>query len=178
MTTSIDQTIAQVDELYRSVTGRPVPPSNGTHAPIPPEVDAARYVEEQLERLANAAGDIAATTTPAATAWAPPMSAWEDDDSLILAIALPGVVREAIDVAIADRVLTISGRSEPRWGERRPALGVHVDELRTGAFRRSVVLPPRARTEEMSARMQDGVLEIRIPCARQRTDQTRSIPVA
>lgn len=178
MTTSIDQTIAQVDELYRSVTGRPIPPSNGTHAPIPPEVDAARYVEEQLERLMTAAGGITASPAPAATAWAPPMSAWEDDDALILTVALPGVAREAIDVALADRVLTISGRREPRWGESRPTFGVHVDELRTGDFRRSVVLPPRARTEEMSARMQDGLLEIRIPCAHRRTDETRSIPVA
>jgi HSP20 family protein len=175
MTTSIDQTIAQVDELYRSVTGRPIPPANGTHAPIPPEVDAARYVEEQLERLMTAAGDIAGA--PLTAAWAPPLSAWEDPDALVLAVELPGVPREAIDVAVADRVLTISGSRAPRWGEHRPAVGVHLDELRTGNFRRSVVLPPRARTEEMSARMQDGVLEIRIPCAHQRAEQTRSIPV-
>lgn len=135
-----------------------------------------RYIEEQLDRLVSAAG---AMNQPSAepTAWVPPMSAWEDEDTLALAVALPGVPRDAIDVAVSDRVLTISGSRHSPWGEARPALGVHVDELHAGAFRRSVVLPPRARTEEMTARMHEGVLELRIPCTREPKDEKRSIPI-
>jgi HSP20 family molecular chaperone IbpA len=45
-----------------------------------------------------------------------------------------------------------------------------------GPFRRSMVLPPGLDLEKMSARLVDGVLEIRIP--RTANGEPRPIPIA
>ena len=45
----IEEAIGQVENLYRTVTGRELPQQDTV--PIPPERDPADYVNEQVERL-------------------------------------------------------------------------------------------------------------------------------
>jgi len=49
--TGIDEAIHRLEGLYRTVTGKDAPVSDTPYAAIPPEKDAVRHVEEQLDRL-------------------------------------------------------------------------------------------------------------------------------
>lgn len=53
MNATIDESIARVERLYTTITGRRPPQQHGM-APIPPERDPFVHVEEQLERLVSA----------------------------------------------------------------------------------------------------------------------------
>jgi HSP20 family protein len=71
---------------------------------------------------------------------------------------LPGVAPDEVDIIIQNNVLTISGRiSEERKEERE---GYLVRERRTGMFRRSLQLPQEVDEDDVSARFEDGVLEV------------------
>jgi HSP20 family protein len=62
-----------------------------------------------------------------------------------------------------------------RHSERRTeADGFERHELRVGAVRQSVPLPPDARADDIVATYEDGVLEIRIPRS---VEAVRRIPI-
>jgi HSP20 family protein len=169
---NIEETIARVDHLYRTVTGREPPSSEVPYAPIPPERDAQQHVEEQLHRLMTVLGgnpEPALTTT-----WTPPVSAWEGKKEIVLCVELPGVPREAIEVAVTQNLLQVAGhRTAPVTTGGEVAL--RAMERPVGPFRRVIALPLDAQTEQMSAQSKDGVLEIRVP--RKANGQAQTIPV-
>ena len=92
--------------------------------------------------------------------WAPPIAIYESATEILVAIDVPGTTRDRIDVHLEAGLLVIGGVRAPS-----PADGqaLRHAEARFGAFRRVVPLPPGLRTTEMSARLDRGVLEVRIP---------------
>jgi HSP20 family protein len=77
---------------------------------------------------------------------------------MVLYVDLPGVRRQDVEVALDDGVLSVRGRrpadldgARLRWNERP-----------LGSFERRVVLPPRVDRSEPAARLEDGVLEVRL----------------
>jgi HSP20 family protein len=93
--------------------------------------------------------------------WAPTLDVLHEDGDLLIRAELPGVRREDVEITLHERVLTISG--ERRAGEHREGTGYYVRERRYGTFRRSLVLPHDVEEAEISARFEDGVLEVRVP---------------
>ena len=77
---------------------------------------------------------------PAAVGWEPPMDVLETDAGMLVIVALAGVRREDIEIAITPGAFSVRGtRRWPRM--RRPAL-VHQVELPHGQFERRLPLPP------------------------------------
>jgi HSP20 family protein len=93
--------------------------------------------------------------------WAPTLDVLHEDGDLLIRAELPGVKREDVEITLHERALTISG--ERRAEERREGSGYYVRERRHGSFRRTLVLPHDVEEEELSARFEDGVLEVRVP---------------
>lgn len=84
-----------------------------------------------------------------------------DDDAFRALVELPGMRREDIDVSVTGRALRISGnrpRFEPPSGGR-----VIRSERPTGRFDLNVHLPAEIDTLGVTARMREGVLEVRLP---------------
>ena len=154
----IDDAIRQVETLYRTVTGREVPQSETAYAPIPPENDPQRHVETQIERLLAAMGRPALPER----GWTPPIEVWESGTEIVVWIELAGVPREAIDIAVAQNLLSVSGRRSQAPTENGD-LRLRGSERPQGAFRRVIALPMGLDPAQMNAQMKDGLLEIRIP---------------
>ena len=92
-----------------------------------------------------------------------PMDAYRDGDQYVLALDLPGVDPDAIDIDVERNMLTVKA-------ERRPA--VRSDKAQTelaerpmGAFSRQVMLADTLDTERIDADYDAGVLTVRIPIA-------------
>jgi HSP20 family protein len=154
----LDEAIGQVTHLYRTVTGREMPESDLPYAPIPAEKDPVQHVHEQMDRLLGLLN--APNAPPMATHWAPPITIYESAPEVMVAIDVPGMTRDRIDVHLESGVLVVAGKRAPA-----PADGqtLRHTEVRFGAFRRLVPLPPGLRTTDMTARLEAGVLEVRIP---------------
>ena len=96
----------------------------------------------------------------AVTEWAPAVDALTKDGDLVIRAELPGVKHEDVDISLHDNVLTISG--ERRVEEEEERGGYHIRERRYGSFRRSLALPEGIDESKISARYEDGVLEVRV----------------
>jgi HSP20 family protein len=99
------------------------------------------------------------------SAWAPAIDVLQRDGDLVVRAELPGVKPDDVDITVQNNVLTISGKiSEERQEERE---GYLVRERRSGFFRRSLHLPQGVDESNITARFDDGVLEVVIEGAAQ-----------
>jgi HSP20 family protein len=93
--------------------------------------------------------------------WIPAMDLAETEDELVLTADLPGMSEEDIAIEVKDNVLAISGE---RKDERRESgRGFHRAERSFGRFSRALSLPRGVDAQRVSARFDQGVLEVHIP---------------
>jgi HSP20 family protein len=102
-------------------------------------------------------------TGPGAQAWAPAVDITERKDAYLVAVELPGIGLEDLEITFQDGLLTIQGE---RHATHDPAAEkVHRAERRYGAFRRSITLPSHVMADAIEASAQDGVLQVLVPKA-------------
>lgn len=165
-----DDAIGKVNHLYRAVTGREMPITETAYAPIPAERDPVQHVQEQMDRLIGLLGP---GTTRTLMPWSPPIAIYESPSEIVVAVDVPGTSRDRVGVHVESGALVVSGKRTPS-----PANGetLRHAEVRFGDFRRVVPLPFGLRTAEMTARLEGGVLEVRIP--RDGANGVRQVSVA
>jgi HSP20 family protein len=159
MNASIDETIERVEQLYFALTGTRPPNIDG--APMPPETDPVRHVEDQMSKLFAAAEKLAPTTS--AAAWSPPVCAWHDEAGVYLAIDVPGVTRESLELELDGRRLVVRGTRVAPWPTAARPDGCEVAH---GAFTRAFAFAEHVEPEQLSARLEAGVLHVRVARAR------------
>jgi HSP20 family protein len=93
--------------------------------------------------------------------WVPAMDLVEDKDDLVLRADLPGLSEDDVNIEVKDSVLTISG--ERKTEEKNADEGYYRVERAFGRFSRSLTLPDGIDPEQVKARFDNGVLEVRIP---------------
>jgi HSP20 family protein len=103
----------------------------------------------------------------ATTAWAPALDISERKDAYLVAVELPGLKPEDLDITMEDGLLTIKG--ERQFTSESSEQQFHRVERRYGAFRRSITLPAHVMAEQIQASFEDGVLEILVPKAEEAT---------
>jgi HSP20 family protein len=160
MTTSIEATIERVEQLYTSVTGSRPPTPSGQRAAFPPESDPVIYVEQQLERMLASIEQTVPVAGPPPFAWQPPAAVWNDDRDLVIAIDVPGVAREDLRVDVAHGAITVRGTRKAPWGQS-PRTVADCDAS-LGTFVRSFSLAAPVARDQIAARLEAGVLTIRI----------------
>lgn len=91
-----------------------------------------------------------------------PMDAYRRGDGFTIALDLPGVDPESVDLTVEKDVLTV--RAERTW---RPQEGdeVLVTERPQGSFSRQLFLGKALDADRITARYENGVLYIAIPVA-------------
>jgi HSP20 family molecular chaperone IbpA len=116
------------------------PPPSETDAPAPPGRDRALFT--------------------------PPIDIYESDEGLVLIADLPGVSVKALELQVQNNKLTLLGRvANPVPADARL---VHK-EYEEGDFLRSFILSEDVDHERVTARLNDGVLEIFLPRAAKTT---------
>jgi HSP20 family protein len=86
-----------------------------------------------------------------------------DGADVAITLELPGVdVTKDVDIEVAEGRLTISGERRDRSEAGDEAGKVLVRELRYGSFRREFALPEGVTADDVEARYDHGLLEVRV----------------
>lgn len=90
----------------------------------------------------------------------PPIDIFETPEGLVLMADLPGVTLESLELQVQDNKLTLFGRVNPEIPAE--ARLIH-QEYAVGHFLRSFILSDQVDHERISARLNQGVLEVILP---------------
>jgi HSP20 family protein len=122
-------------------------------------------IQQEMNRLFNSFFDTPAAGGSAGEArtrrWIPAMDLVERDEHFVLKVDLPGLTQEDVKVELEDNVLSISG--ERKQEEEHRADGYYRLERAFGAFSRSLTLPEGIDPEAVTAKFDNGVLEVSVP---------------
>jgi HSP20 family protein len=106
--------------------------------------------------------------------WIPASDLREDDNAFLLRAEVPGVPRASLKLRLEGRSLTLEG-VRPQAKEARSGQPLRI-ERSYGAFTRTFSLPGPVDEAGVEARLDHGVLEVRLPKATR--GRTGAVPVA
>jgi len=114
-----------------------------------------RLFEEAAERRGRAGADEGEIER---ADWVPSADIYEDEREYMLALDLPGIKRDSLDVSLDDATLTIRGERAAQEG-----VGVRRAERPQGRFVRTFSLPDAVDRAGIAADYKDGVLLLHLP---------------
>ena len=81
----------------------------------------------------------------------------EEEDAFILSAMVPGLKAEDVNIQVLDDVVRIEGE------HKKDEVEYLMQELPTGSFHRTLRLPAALDAEKVDAKIDDGVLTLRLP---------------
>ena len=93
--------------------------------------------------------------------WVPALDVWETPSEVVYAFDLPGIPEDRISIEVKDDNLTVSAEREKV--DDTSENGFYRFERRYGTFARAVGLPQGVEQDNIAARYENGVLEVRVP---------------
>ncbi|MFJ8668788.1 Hsp20/alpha crystallin family protein [Streptomyces sp. NPDC093600] len=102
-----------------------------------------------------------------------PMDAYREGDEYVIALDIPGVSADSIDVDVERNMLTV--RAERRPSRKADDVEVELSERPLGVFSRQVMLADTLDMERIDADYDAGVLTLRIPISERA--KARRIPI-
>ena len=85
----------------------------------------------------------------------------ESENQFEIDFFIPGVEKDQVSIDMKDGQLTISG--ERKLNKEENGRNYHTIESQHGSFRRTFHLPENINQEEVSAKFENGILQIVIP---------------
>ncbi|MEZ4649797.1 MAG: Hsp20/alpha crystallin family protein [Candidatus Eisenbacteria bacterium] len=92
----------------------------------------------------------------------PPMDLVQEKDHYKVHLDLPGLRKDDIEVTFQDGVLTIRGERKSEQKEEKDGKVVRQERY-VGTFERTLRLPEKIDAPKVTARFEDGVLELTLP---------------
>jgi HSP20 family protein len=104
-----------------------------------------------------------------------PVEEYEEDGLQVIRAVLPGIDPDTdVEVTVADGMLHI--RAERRHEEKIEEPSYVRQEIRYGAFNRTLPLPPECGEDDVTAEYTDGILTVRVPKAAVKSATTK-VPI-
>ncbi len=85
----------------------------------------------------------------------------EYDDKFEIQLELPGYSRQDIEIQIENKLLII--QKNEKTGNKEKSVNYHLNQIRSGSFRRAFVIPENTDWESIVAKHENGILVIHIP---------------
>ena len=101
------------------------------------------------------------SATIATSDWVPAVDIKEEDSQFLVVADIPGVAPENIEVKMENGMLSIKGERKEEHKEEKE--GYQRIERSYGSFHRRFTLPETADPEGITAKSNNGLLEITIP---------------
>ena len=109
-----------------------------------------RFFNESLSRSGGAA-----------YSFVPKVDVVENDKAFEIHVAVPGMNKEEFKIDLNDNVLTISG--ERKFTREKNETNYRAIETQYGTFSRSFSLPDNVDASAISAKYNNGILEVLVP---------------
>ena len=93
--------------------------------------------------------------------WRPVVDIYENDETLVVKLELPGVDKNDISVDLKDGVLTLSGKRSHEKEVKEE--NYYRKERAYGSFHRSFNVPAEIDPDKVKAEFKDGILKVEIP---------------
>jgi len=107
--------------------------------------------------------------------WWPTAETHVKDDALHLRVDLPGVGAKDVELSLENGHLKLTG--ERREEKEKSSDGYRYSEVRYGRFERTLVLPEGVDPQKVTARFENGVLDVTVPLPAAPTAQKVPIQV-
>ena len=127
------------------------------------EMAQAALVHRMLAHSLGQGGHQQGVAASGTHAWAPALDISERKDAYVVAVDLPGVSIDDVEITFQDGLLTIQGERHDAHDSSEEK--VHRVERRFGPFLRSITLPSHIEADAIEASAKDGVLQILMPKA-------------
>jgi len=130
-----------------------------------------RHVQRELERLMGRG--LPGESQPIGGGVYPPVNVLNGPDDLVVQLEVAGVRRDDLELSITGETLVIKGVKKPPTPEEE--VTYQRQERGFGEFSRTIVLPERVDGDKIDAKLEAGILTIRLPKAE--GARARQIPV-
>jgi HSP20 family protein len=132
-----------------------------------------RDIDRMFRSLAESFGGLGGTSDRRVD-WLPAVDVLTRGEDLVIRTELPGIDPDKdVEIMVEDGTLHIRGQRQET--EEEKGNGYIRRETSYGVFERIVPLPPGAKTDDLKATYNDGILEVVVPGAAKRP--TQRIPV-
>jgi HSP20 family protein len=128
-----------------------------------------RLFEDATQRRANTATDAGDEFERAD--WTPAADIYETKSGFAIAIDLPGITRDAVEIDVDDNRLIVKGTRSLEESK-------HRNERPRGKFLRTFTIPGTVDQGGIGAEYKDGVLQIRLPKRQEQKAQKITIKVS
>ena len=89
----------------------------------------------------------------------------ESDGDVIVKLEVPGVEKDQLHVSVTEDEVTVRGETRKETEEKKK--NYYRQEIRYGAFQRTMALPADVDPAKASAELKDGILKVTLPKAAQ-----------
>jgi len=103
-------------------------------------------------------------TTVPVRYFVPTADIFETEDALTVVLEVPGVNKEAVDISVENEVLKIEAKIDPSKYDGMEPL---YTEYNVGHFARSFTLSNKIDQQQISAKLEDGVLTLTLKKAKE-----------
>ena len=93
----------------------------------------------------------------------PAVNIQENSDDFKVQVAAPGMKKEDFDIELHNNMLSISSEKREEQNEQNEEGKFTRREFNYSSFRRSFTLPDSVDSDQIEAKYEDGVLNLRIP---------------
>jgi HSP20 family protein len=125
------------------------------------DYDAMTRLQGQMNQLLEHVFEDLPTDRPFSRAF-PGVNLWEEGDTAYLEAELPGLSMSDLEMYVVGKTLTLSGERKISPPENA---AYHRRERTAGKFERTLTLPWDIDAAKVEAKLQDGVLTVKLPKA-------------
>ena len=111
-------------------------------------------------------------TTVPVRYFVPTTDIFETEDALTVVMEVPGVNNEAVDISVENQVLKIEAKIDPSKYDGMEPL---YTEYNVGHFARSFTLSNKIDQQQISAKLEDGVLTLTLKKAKEAVPRKISV---
>lgn len=118
-------------------------------------------MQEEMDRLFQS---LFGATTPEVAregVRVPPVDVSETGDEVVVRAEIPGISKENLEIEVLPESLSLKAEVSEEREEKGETF--HRRERSWSSFQRAIPLPAEVKTEEVKAKLEHGVLEVRMP---------------